>query len=228
MRILIIEDDLDTQSFLRERLEEKCFAVDTASDGTTGVTLAKTNDYDIALVDYSLPGKNSFSICREIRAEKRPGKKHLPIIMISVTDEVPHIVNGFETGIDDYVKKPFFFDELYARIQAVLRRPAIRQDSLLELDDLTLDNNTQKVMHGKESIYLTRKEFSLLEYLMRNKGSVVSRGMITEHVWDMSIDPFSNTIEMHILNLRKKLNLPERKKLIHSVPGRGYKIDTEK
>ena len=228
MRVLIIEDDIDTQSFLKERLEEKCFAVDTANDGTTGARLAKTNDYDIVLLDYALPGKNGFSICKELRSQERGDKAHLPIIMISVTDESPHIVNGFDLGIDDYVKKPFFFNELHARMQAVLRRPQAREENILSMDDLVLDNNAQKVTRAGKSIYLTRKEFSLLEYLLKNKGTVVSRGAITEHVWDMNVDPFSNTIEMHILNLRKKLNMPDGKKLIHSIPGRGYKLDTEK
>lgn len=228
MKALIIEDDKDTQLFLKERLEEKCFAVDTADDGAKGLTLGKTNDYDLILLDYSLPYKNGFSVCKELRSQAHSTRPHTPIIMISVTNESPHKIEGFNLGADDYVTKPFLFDELFARIQAILRRPSIRQESIFKLDDLTLDSNTQKVMRGKESIYLTRKEFSLLEYLLKNTGNVVSRGMITEHVWDMNIDPFSNTIEMHILNLRKKLDRTRKKKLIHSLPGRGYKIDLEK
>ena len=228
MKALIIEDDKDTQSFLRERLEEKCFAVDTADDGAKGLKLGKTNDYDLILLDYALPHKNGFSICKEIRELAHPSRPHTPIIMISVTKDTPHKIEGFNLGADDYVTKPFLFDELFARIQAILRRPTIRQESIFKLDDLILDSNTQKVTRGKDSIYLTRKEFSLLEYLLKNTGNVVSRGMITEHVWDMNIDPFSNTIEMHILNLRKKLEGSKKKKLIHSLPGRGYKIDLAK
>ena len=148
--------------------------------------------------------------------------------MISVIGEVDHKVSGLDLGADDYITKPFFFDELFARIQAVLRRPTMRTGSVFEMDDLLLDTNRQKVIRGKESIYLTKKEFALLEYLFRNEGMVVSRGMITEHVWNMHIDPFSNTIEMHILNLRKKIDKPRKNKLIHSVPGRGYKIDITK
>jgi DNA-binding response OmpR family regulator len=228
MRILIIEDDIDTADYISERLKEKCFAIDLAHDGTSGLQLAKTSDYDLILLDYTLPKKDGLSVSQEIRNQIHPSRKNTPIIMISVTGEIEHKVKALGGGIDDYVTKPFFFDELHARMQAVLRRPGTISNDVFELDDLTLDTNSQKVTRGKTSIYLTKKEFALLEYLMRNKGSVVSRGAITEHVWDMNIDPISNTIEMHILNLRKKLELPRRKKLIHSVPGRGYKIDTEK
>lgn len=228
MRILIIEDDQDTSEYLSERLTEKCFAIDCAYDGSHGLQLAKTSDYDLILLDYSLPKKDRITICNEIRNQPHPHRKHVPIIMISVTHDVENKIRALGRGIDDYVTKPFFFDELFARIQAVLRRPTITQDNQFELDDLILDVATQRVARGKKSIYLTKKEFALLEYLMRHKGTVVSRGAITEHVWDMNIEPVSNTIEMHILNLRKKLEQPRKKKLIHSVPGRGYKLDTEK
>ena len=228
MRLLIIEDDADTSEYIAQRLKENCYAVDTARDGSAGLQMAKTSDYDMVLLDYSLPKKDGLTVCREIRNQDHPQRKNVPIIMISVTAEVESKVSALESGIDDYLTKPFFFDELMARINAVMRRPKAMTSHLFELDDLTLDTSTQKVSRGRKSIYLTRKEFALLEYLMRNKGSVVSRGAITEHVWDMNIDPVSNTIEMHILNLRKKLELPRKKKLIHSVPGRGYKIDIEK
>ncbi|MDB4984244.1 MAG: cusR [Patescibacteria group bacterium] len=228
MRILIIEDDLDTATFVKSRLEEKCFAVDIETDGNLGLRAARTNDYDLILVDYNLPSRNGFSIISEIRSAEDKRRVHTPIIMISVIGEIPHKVEGFTMGADDYVTKPFFFDELFARIQAILRRPNVRKESVFKVDDLTLDTNRQKVIRGNESVYLTRKEFALLEYLLRNEGMVVSRGMITEHVWDMNVDPFSNTIEMHILNLRKKIDRTAKSKLIHSIPGRGYKIDIAK
>ena len=228
MRILIIEDDIDTSDYIAQRLKEGCFATDCAHDGAAGIKLAKTSDYDLILLDYALPKKDGLAVCHEIRSQDHPSRRNVPIIMISVTAEVESKVRALESGIDDYLTKPFFFDELNARMNAVLRRPKSVTSHLFELDDLSLDTSTQKVTRGKKSIYLTRKEFALLEYLLRNKGSVVSRGAITEHVWDMNIDPVSNTIEMHILNLRKKLELPKKRKLIHSVPGRGYKIDTEK
>ncbi len=228
MKILIIEDDIDTCEYLAERLQENCFAVDSAHDGSIGIQMSKSSDYDLILLDFALPKKDGLLVCNEIRTQKHEQRANTPIIMISVTHDVEHKVKALGKGIDDYVSKPFFFDELLARIHAVLRRPNMVIGRTFELDDLILDVSTQKVSRGKKSIYLTKKEFALLEYLMRNKGAVVSRGAITEHVWDMNIDPVSNTIEMHILNLRKKLNLPRKKKLIHSIPGRGYKLDLEK
>lgn len=228
MRILIIEDDLDTASYIKTRLEEKCFAVDIETDGDLGLSAAKSNDYDLILLDYQLPGRNGFSVCTEIRKHQEKSNLHTPIIMISVVNEVPHKVSGLNLGADDYIAKPFFFDELYARIQAILRRPNVRKESVFRVDDLILDTNRQKVTRGKASIYLTRKEFSLLEFLMKNESMVVSRGMICDHVWDTHVDPFSNTIEMHILNLRKKIDKNSKRPLIHSIPGRGYKIDLDK
>lgn len=228
MRILIIEDDKDTVDYLASRLEENCFSVDRAYDGATGIKLAKTSDYDLILLDYAIPKKNGLLVCEEIREQEHLERKNVPIIMISVTHDVEQKVLALGQGIDDYVTKPIFFNELLARIHAILRRPSQVFTNEFKIADLRLDIATQKVSRGHKSIYLTKKEFALLEYLMRNKGAVVSRGSITEHVWDMNIDPVSNTIEMHILNLRKKLEQANQKRLIHSIPGRGYKLDTEK
>ncbi len=224
MRILVIEDEPDTQDLLRERLQEKGFAVDTAGTGTRGLYYAKTNQYDLILLDYGLPEKNGFAVCEELRS----ANIHTPIIMISVTDAITHKVRGLTVGADDYVSKPFYFDELYARIQALLRRPHNMESTLLCIDDLVLDCDKQIITRGTIPIYLTRKEFSLLEYLLKFKGLVVTRGMIMEHIWDLALDPFSNTIETHILNLRKKIESPNKTKLIHSIAGRGYKIDVVK
>lgn len=228
MRILVIEDDTDTVSFLQKCLKEKGFAVDTTGDGETGSYLAKTNDYDLILLDCGLPKKDGPSVCREIRSQEHPERKHTPIIMISAAKELVDKVGGLSIGADDYVTKPFYFDEIFARIQAVLRRPRQRQSAVFAVSDLSLDTDKQHVMRAKDSIYLTRKEFSLLEFLMRNAGKVVSRSALAEHVWDMNADPFSNTIETHILNLRKKVDKKYKTKLIHSVPGRGYKIDLQR
>jgi DNA-binding response OmpR family regulator len=173
------------------------------------------------LLDYGLPEKNGFVVCEEIRASGR----YVPIIMISVNDAVDYKVRGLTIGADDYVSKPFYIEELLARIQTVLRRPAIIESVLLSIDDLVLDTNRQIVTRSGIPIYLTRKEFSLLEYLLKHAGLVVTRGMLMEHIWDVDLDPFSNTIETHILNLRRKIEAPSKIKLIHSVPGRGYKID---
>lgn len=220
MRILIIEDDTDTQEFLKERLKERGFAVDIAGTGTRGVFMAKTNEYDLILLDYDIPEKNGFLVCEEVRALTAT-----PIIMISVTDAVNYKVRGLNAGADDYISKPFYFEELYARIQAILRRPSNIQSTIFSIDDLTLDTSRQTVVRGGKSIHLTRKEFALLEFLLKNTGMVVTRGMLMEHIWDADLDPFSNTIETHILNLRKKIERPDKPKLIHSISGRGYKID---
>ncbi len=228
MRILIIEDDSDTTSFLKKCLKEKGFAVDTADDGETGSYFARTNDYDLILLDCGLPKKDGKEVCGEIRSQEHPERKHTPVIMISAAGQVADKVGGLAIGADDYITKPFFFDEIFARIQAVLRRPHTRQSPIFSLADLSIDCDKQRVARGKDCIYLTRKEFSLLEFLMRNSGKVVSRSSLAEHVWDMNADPFSNTIETHILNLRNKVDRKYKTKLIHSVPGRGYKIDMQR
>lgn len=220
MRILIIEDDIHVIDSLRKSLEAECFAVDCSSDGETGSYTARINDYDAVILDLILPKKNGLQVCQDIRN----AGKHMPIIIISIKGEPLHKIPILNAGADDYVPKPFSFEELLARLRAVLRRPKTIEDALLFVGDLSLDRNRQRVMRGEQEIYLTRKEFSLLEYLMRNKGNVVSRGMIMEHVWNSDSDPFSNTIEAHILNLRKKVDVTKERKLIYNVPGRGYKI----
>lgn len=221
MRILIIEDDKDICSFLKTGLEAEGFTVDLAEDGEKGSYIARTNDYDLILLDNVLPKKEGIEVCQEIRQSKKATR----IILLSVKSEIFHKVDLLNSGADDYVTKPFSFIELLARIRAVLRRPPLIESDTLSLDDLVLDRKKQTAMRGKKLIYLTRKEFQLLEYLMKNSGCFVSRGMIMEHVWDMNVDPFSNTIEAHILNLRKKIDAQKKQKLIHTVPGRGYKLD---
>jgi DNA-binding response OmpR family regulator len=228
MRILIIEDDRDTSDYLKGRLQEHCFAVDCAYDGITGIQHAKSFDYDIILLDLDLPGKNGIAIAQELRGYDDEHKKDTPLIMISVTHDIDHKLSAFHEGFDDYLAKPFFFDELLARIQAVLRRPRITAVPQMTLDDLILNTHTQQVTRAGNSVYLTRKEFALLEYLMKHQGATVSRGALAEHVWDAGINPLSNTVEMHILNLRRKIEQGNKKRLIHSITGRGYKIDTQK
>lgn len=222
MRLLIVDDEESVREALAENLRMQCFVVDTAKDGTEGSYLARTNAYDLVILDNMLPEKSGLTVCQEIR---KTGHM-MPILMLSVLSDTWRKVELLNHGADDYLLKPFSFEELAARIRALLRRPAALESDVLCIDDLSLDTKRQAVRRGEKGIYLTRKEFTLLEYLMRNQGTVLSRGMIMEHVWDMSSDPFSNTIESHILSLRKKVdNVPERK-LIYTVPGRGYKIDT--
>ncbi len=225
MRILIIEDDLDTQEFLKKRLEEKCFAVDVATTCSVATKHIQAHTYDIILLDYSLPDRDGISFIQEIRSLENQSKKNVPIIMISVTNELMNKISALEYGADDYIPKPFFFAELFARIQAILRRPQIQSASIINLGKLVIDTSKQQVQRDGKPIHLTRKEFSLLEYLIKNEGSIISRTEITEHIWDMNIDPFSNTIDTHITNLRKKLETGEHDRIIQNIPGRGYIID---
>jgi DNA-binding response OmpR family regulator len=222
MRALVVDDEEDVRDSICKHLRAECFAVDIAEDGIQGSYLARTNDYDIVILDCMLPGKGGLLVCEEIRHTGRT----MPILILSVLGDSKHKVDLINAGADDYMIKPFSFDELVARIRALMRRPRKFHGDTLSIDDLTLDVKQQKVRRGSKSIYLTRKEFMLLEYLMRNEGTVLSRGMIMEHVWDMSSDPFSNTIESHILSLRKKLSAgPDDRRFIKTVPSRGYKID---
>jgi DNA-binding response OmpR family regulator len=224
VRILIIEDEPELQSLLKSNLEDQGFFVDTAEKGDKGSYLGRTNDYDAILLDYLLPEKKGDQICREIRE----AGKTCPIIIVSVRSAIPDKIELLNMGADDYITKPFSFGELLARIRAVMRRPSNWQDTVLSLDNLTVDPIKYKAIRADKEIKLTRKEFGLLEFLMRNKGAVVSRGAIMEHVWDLNGDIFSNTIETHILNLRKKIDFEGNLKLIHTISGRGYKIDIRK
>lgn len=223
MRILLVEDDESILEFLKLRLKSEGFSVDTEKDGNKGSFLARTNTYDVIVLDYVLPRKSGAKICQEIRARGTT----TPVIIISVQTEVPTRVELLNMGADDYVIKPFPFEELLARIRAVLRRPMQIKEEILTIDDLILDSTRFNVERGGKKIKLTRKEFALLEYLLRHKGAVLSRGTLMEHVWDIQGDLFSNTIETHILNLRKKLHRPGSAKLIHTISGRGYKIDID-
>ncbi len=220
MRILVIEDEPEIRELLRKTLEQECYAVDTASDGEQGSIYVKINEYDLIILDNILPMKDGIDICREMRA----AGKTTPILMVSVKSEVMTKVDLLNAGADDYLTKPFSIQELLARVRALLRRPQVVQGEVLEMDDLVLDTKKHLVTRDGEEIYLTRKEFMLLEYLMRSPGVVLSRGMIMEHVWDMNADPFSNTIESHIMSLRRKIGKNGGNKLIHTVSGRGYKL----
>ncbi|MFT7506911.1 MAG: DNA-binding response OmpR family regulator [Acidimicrobiales bacterium] len=220
MRVLVVEDEEKIRIFLKKSLEAECFAVDAVSDGNEGLELALLNEYDIILLDNVLPNKTGLEICSDIRH----AGKMVPIIMLSVRSETDIKVRALNAGADDYLTKPFSFEELVARVHALLRRPAILEEEILTISDVTLDTKQHVVTRRKEEIKLTRKEFMLLEYLMKNEGIVLSRGMLMEHVWDMNADPFSNTIESHILSLRRKLGHTKRNDLIQTVPGRGYKI----
>lgn len=220
MKILIIEDDISIRNVLRLSFESKGFIVDEAPDGEIGSYLARTNSYDIILLDNVLPKKLGGHVCKEIRQSG----KTTPILILSNKQDVIQKIQSLDFGADDYVSKPFSFEELLARIRAITRRPKYIQENVISFRGFEINLSAQTVIKNKKNIYLTRKEFALLDFLIRNKNIVVSRGQILEHVWDMSVDPFSNTIETHIMNLRKKLQDTKRKFII-SMPGRGYKLN---
>ncbi|QQR82746.1 response regulator transcription factor [Candidatus Campbellbacteria bacterium] len=220
MKILVIEDEAIIRSVIQSTLQDEFFTVDTARDGEEGAFAAKTNDYDLIILDNMLPKKDGVSVCREIRG----CGKSTPILSLSVQGDTSTKVTLLDAGVDDYLTKPFCVDELLARVRALVRRPHRIHNDVYTIDTLSLDSQRHVVKRGKETIPLTRKEFMLLEYLMRNTDYVVTRGMMLEHVWERSIDPFSNTIEAHIVSLRKKIERPGRCKLIHTIPGQGYKL----
>jgi DNA-binding response OmpR family regulator len=220
MRILVVDDEQEICTLLRMALTQNSFSVDVAQDGENASYLARTNDYDVIVLDNILPRKMGLQVCREIRA----AGKTVPILMVSGILESATKVALLDAGADDYLSKPFSLDELLARIRALLRRPRQIAGEILTFDDLTLDTKAHTVYRSKKEIHLTPKEFMLLEYLLRNQGAVLPRSMILEHVWNMDTDPFSNTIESHVLSLRRKIDPDGKKSIIHTVPGVGYKI----
>lgn len=217
MRILIAEGNDETRVLLSSYLEQECFAVDTVSNGKEVASLIEINEYDILLLDCILPEKDGVEICKEIRQRG----KVLPILILSTITDCTNKIILLNAGADDYITKPFSLPEVCARIRALLRRPYIIVPTVITVAHITIDSGRQKVFCEGNEVYLTRKEFILLEYLARNEGQVLSRGMIMEHVWNMESDPFSNTIEAHIFNLRKKI-AQQGTEIIHTIPGRGY------
>ncbi len=220
MRILIVEDDEDIRKMLVKNLKAESFAVDATADGERGSFLARTSEYDLIILDYLLPKKDGGEICTELRA----CGKTMPVLILSVNATPEEKIRLLNLGADDYMTKPFSYAEVVARIRALARRPRHQEPSVLRVGSLTVNPSNQDVLWRKRQIYLTRKEFALLEYLVRHPGEVLSRGMIMEHVWDMESDPFSNTVEAHVFNLRKKLSL-NKCQCIYTVPGRGYRLE---
>jgi two-component system OmpR family response regulator len=218
MRILVVEDQEETAAALKRKLEATCYAVDVEHDGERGFYKAKTNDYDLILLDKGLPGKDGYQICSELREYKMTA----PIMILSVAAEIEDKVSLLNCGADDYLTKPYAFSELAARIEALLRRPAQMEKKMPTVDGLSLDRETYSFTFQQKIKSLTPKEFMLLEYLMRNAGKVVSRGAILEHVWDDGADQFSKSIDMHIMNLRKKIDPHDKDVFIHTAPGHGY------
>ncbi|MES2314835.1 MAG: response regulator transcription factor [Patescibacteria group bacterium] len=221
MKILLVEDDPSISDALSLGLRADTHAVDIAPNGNEGSFLGRNYDYDCILLDHSLPGKNGLTVCSDIRG----AGKMTPIIFISVTGGVETKVLALDSGADDYMVKPFSFIELRSRIKAVARRTPTVQSNQRIIDDLILEPNSHSAQRGGKHIHLTKKEFALLEYMMRHQSIILSRSTIMEHVWTADSDPFSNTVEAHIRNLRKKINAGKKKDLIANVPGHGYMMD---
>jgi DNA-binding response OmpR family regulator len=221
MRILIVEDDRKVGAFLQKGLREEQYAVDVCRDGQEAVEWASISSYDVIVLDIMLPKKDGFTVCRELRQKG----VLTPILMLTAKDSVEDKVSGLTEGADDYLTKPFSFEELLARIRALLRRTQDYKTKALRVGDLELDPIKRQATRAGKQISLSGKEYALLEYLMRNKGRVVTESMIVEHVWDMNYEGTSNIVNVYINYLRKKIDSESEVKLIRTIRGHGYTID---
>lgn len=219
MRILLVEDDVKIASFIVKGLKAAGYAVDHAPDGEKGLDMALTEPYDTAIIDLMLPKLDGLSLIEQMRKEKI----HTPVIILSAKGSIDDRVKGLQTGSDDYLTKPFAFSELLARVQALIRRAGgLSEPTRLTVGDLSMNLLTREVTKGAQKIELQPIEFSLLEFLLRNTGRVVSKTMIIEHVWNYNFDPQTNVVEARICRLRDKIDRDFSRKLIHTVRGVGY------
>ena len=222
MRVLIVEDEPRMANVIAKGLREQSYAVDIAADGEAALYQTSVNDYDAIILDVLLPVRDGFEVCRELRARG----DSTPVLMLTARAAIDDRVTGFECGADDYLTKPFSFRELLARIHALLRRDSQLRPEVFQLDDLVVDSASHRVSRAAREIELTAKEYALLEYLARRAGQLVSRAEIATHVWDDSFDPFSNTIEVYVNRLRKKIDEEHPRKLLHTRRGEGYILET--
>ncbi len=218
MKILVVEDEVRVSQFMQKGLREEGHAVDVAADGEEGGFLAEVNDYDLIILDLMLPKKNGLVMCREIRDRG----VSTPVLMLTARDSVEDRVRGLDAGADDYLVKPFAFEELLARVRALLRRSSETRSPILTLADLELDPMSRMVKRAGKGIRLTTKEYALLEYMMRNPRKVLSRTLIGEHVLDMNFDPESNVIDVYISHLRAKIDRDFDPPLLYTLRGQGY------
>jgi heavy metal response regulator len=223
VRVLVVEDEREIAGFLKRGLTEAGYAVDVVERGDEVLDWIAVAEYDMLVLDWMLPGRDGVSVCREIRQRGL----RVPILMLTARDAVEQRVAGLDAGADDYLTKPFAFAELLARLRALLRREPLGQNTILRVADLELDTATRAVTRAGQSIALTYKEYSLLEYLMRRTNRVLTRSMIAEHVWDYDFDTLTNVIDVHIRALRRKIDDPFPQKLIHTVRGAGYRLGAE-
>ncbi len=223
MRILVVEDEERIAGFIRRGLEEEGYAVDVASDGEDGLERAQTAEYDLIVLDLMLPKLNGLEVLRRLRAAGSAA----PVLVLTARDAVEDKIKGLDTGADDYLTKPFSFDEFLARIRALLRRGTATHEAALRVGDLALDLVSRLATRKERSIELSAREFSLLEYFMRNPGAVISRTRIYHHVWDYSYDGLSNVVDVYVNYLRKKLEAGGEPRMIHTVRGHGYVLRPE-
>jgi len=221
MRILAVEDDHKIAAAIKRGLAQENFAVDIEYDGENGLGAATTLPYDLIILDRMLPEMDGIELCKKLREQKI----HTPIIMLTAKSNIAERVEGLNAGADDYLPKPFSFEELLARIRALLRRPKEAQSDELKVKDLTLNTLSYSVERAGKQIHLSSKEFALLEYMMRNAGRVLSKESMIEHVWDFDADILPNNVEVYVGYLRNKIDKPFKKPLIHTVRGFGYKIE---
>lgn len=223
MRILIAEDEKKIADFIRRGLREEGYAADLAHTGPQALELAAENRYDLLLLDLMLPGKDGFAVCSELRASGFSA----PILMLTAKDAVEDKVRGLDSGANDYLTKPFAFEELLARVRALLRARPGESSSVLKAGELELDLPAHKASLSGKELELSAKEFSLLEYLVRNKDRIVTRTMISEHVWDINFDTGTNVIDVYINYLRRKLEKGHAKDMIRTVRGKGYVLKSD-
>ena len=223
MRILVVEDEKQIAGFVRKGLEEQGFKVDVSYNGDEGYELAKTRPYDVLVLDIMLPGRDGLSIVSNLRKQRNP----VPVILLTARGELDERVEGLDAGADDYLTKPFYVEELVARIRAITRRRDGESGNIIKVADLSLDLLSREADRGGRAIKLTAREFDLLAYMMRSPGRVYTRTQILEHVWGFDFDPNTNLVDVHIQRLRKKITTGEESALIETVRGVGYRMIKE-
>ena len=220
MKVLLVEDEKQIAGFVRKGLEEQGFSVEWASDGDRAYVLATSQQYDAIVLDIMLPGRDGLSILRNLRQQRNP----VPVILVTARTELDERVEGLNLGADDYLTKPFYVEELIARLHALVRRGAGERLSILQADDLSVNLITREVKRGESPVRLTAREFNLLEYLMRSPGRVLTRTQILEHVWGYDFDPTTNLVDVHVQRLRKKISVDDKEQWIETVRGVGYRF----
>ncbi len=223
MRVLVIEDETKVGSFIKRALEEESYAVDLCEDGAQGLDMALSGSYDLIMIDLMLPSLPGLEVLARLRKEK----VQTPVMILTAQSKVDQRVKGLDAGADDYLTKPFAIDELLARVRALLRRGPVESPGILQIDDLMLNPATREVTRGGQRIDLTVKEYALLEYFMRHTGRVLTRPMISDHVWNQDFDTFTNVIDVYVNYLRNKIDRGRARKLIHTIRGSGYMLKAD-